>query len=444
MCRLCFGWFVCPGLWAVVVCVAVRIVPRRGPVCACAVSFGASWLFPVCACRCLSCCGVVVCSVFYPVLCGVLVLGSVLAWCCWSLLPLPGPLSWPVAVFCPGPRCCVALVCRLSCAVLLSASCFTGCAVLFCSNWLVLCAVACGCRVLVEGFGCLVFFFAGVCCRWCSRLAACPAVCCGLWWCPALPCCVPCAGLPCGNSYGALLSVFLCWWCWFVSFSCVSGAVLRCASCCSVPVWSALLLLPCAMLCCCVLWCLPWRSLVWWCCSAVLWCLVVACRVLWCCVALWCRVAGLCSLAPLMPAGVVCCCLLCLVVCCWAGSPLLSPGCSWCRVPVVLSLSRQVARRPVVWSGVSWCSAPLCCVLWCCAVVWRFAVVLCCLFASLPVPVVCFLPLRFLLCVSWCTFLWSICLLWRLAPLCCVLWCCAVVFRCLFAVLCVIAVAFFL
>ena len=75
---------------------------------------------------------------------------------------------------------------------------------------------------------------------------------------------------------------------------------------------------------------------------------------------------------------------------------------------------------------------------------------LCCLFASLPVLVVCFLPLRFLLRMSWCASLSLVGLLWRPAPLCCVLWCyvvvwcCAVVFLCLFAVLCVIAVAFFL
>ena len=48
------------------------------------------------------------------------------------------------------------------------------------------------------------------------------------------------------------------------------------------------------------------------------------------------------------------------------GCPLLSPGGSWCRVPVVLSLSGRVARRPVVWRGVSCCSLP--CVVFCCAV----------------------------------------------------------------------------
>ena len=73
------------------------------------------------------------------------------------------------------------------------------------------------------------------------------------------------------------------------------------------------------------------------------------------------------------------------------GCPLLSPGGSWCRASVVLSLSGRVACRPVVWRGVSWCSAALCCVLLRGAVVWWCAVVLCRLFALLPVPVVCFL-----------------------------------------------------
>ena len=40
----CLGWFVCPGPWAVLVCVAVGVVPRQGLVCACAVSLVAPWL----------------------------------------------------------------------------------------------------------------------------------------------------------------------------------------------------------------------------------------------------------------------------------------------------------------------------------------------------------------------------------------------------------------
>ena len=102
-------------------------------------------------CCCVSCCGVVVCFVFCPVVCGMRVLGLVLAPCCCPLLRLPGPLSWPVVVFCPWLRCCIALVCRLSCGVLLSASCLAGGAVLCRSRWLVLCVIACGCRCSLLG-----------------------------------------------------------------------------------------------------------------------------------------------------------------------------------------------------------------------------------------------------------------------------------------------------
>ena len=98
-------WFVCPGLWGVLVCVAV--------------SLGGPWLCLFCVCFCLSICGVVVRFVLCLVLCGVPVLGLVLAPCCCPLLPSPGPLSWPVVVSCPGVRCCVALACRLLRGVLL-------------------------------------------------------------------------------------------------------------------------------------------------------------------------------------------------------------------------------------------------------------------------------------------------------------------------------------
>ena len=107
-------------------------------------------------------------------------------------------------------------------------------------------------------------------------------------------------------------------------------------------------------------------------------CLGTSCVPRWCCP---CR----CS---------VCAGWCCVVLAAGPGCLLLSPGGSWCRASVVLSLSCCVARRPVVRRGVSWCSAALCCVLLRGAVVWWCAVVLCRLFASLPVPVVCFLPLR--------------------------------------------------
>ena len=114
--------------------------------------------------------------------------------------------------------------------------------------------------------------------------------------------------------------------------------------------------------------------------------------------------AGLCVLGrrvcPCVPQW--CCprrCSVCAGWCCVVfavgpGCPVLSPGGSWCRASVVLSLSGRVARRPVVRRVASWCSAALCCVLLRCAVVWWCDVVLCRLFASLPAPIVCFLPPR--------------------------------------------------
>ena len=262
------GWFVRPGLGGVLVCVAV--------------SLGAPLLCPFCVCCCLLRCGVMVCFVLCLVLCGVPVLGLVLAPRCCPLLPSPGPLSWPVVVFCPGVRCCVVLVCRLSCGVRCGA-------VLFRLRWLVLCGVACGCWLFAAGSGLALLALVS---RWRvlsrvllpGRVACCLAVCCGLSWCPPFLCCVLCSVVLCCpvvQCCGPLLSLFLCWWCWFVSFLCVCGAMLRCASCCSVPVRSALLLVPRAVACRCVLSCVPGRSAVWWCCSGLSWCLAVPCFVLW-------------------------------------------------------------------------------------------------------------------------------------------------------------------
>ena len=132
----------------------------------------------------------------------------------------------------------------------------------------------------------------------------------------------------------------------------------------------------------------------------VLGCGLCWCELQWCCP---CRCSLCGALSPLWLWLV-----LCGVACCvWVfavgpGCPLLSPGSSWSRVTVVLSLSGRVARRPVVWCGVFLCSAALCCVLWRSAVVWWCAVVLCCLFVSLPVPVVCFCRCASAVCVLGC------------------------------------------
>ena len=284
-------------------------------------------------CAGLCCCGrcapagagvrlrcVVGCTLVVSFLC---VLLRVVLRCCGVFCVLPGGV-WRA---CVGPGSCSVLLPPV--AVAWSPVVARGCvlswaAVLRCSGVPPVVSCAAVCVVSCWWFRVLSFALAGAACyclwlpavrcwvwlpavvfRWCvlsrvllpGRVACCPAECCGLLWCPAPLCCVLCSVVLCCRVVpccGALLSVFLCWWCWSVSFPCVCGAVLRCASCCSVPVWSALLLAPRAVLCRCVLWCLPWRSVVWWCCSDVSWCLAVPGRVLWCCVALWCRGPGLC------------------------------------------------------------------------------------------------------------------------------------------------------
>ena len=153
-------------------------------------------------------------------------------------------------------------------------------------------------------------------------------------------------------------------------------------------------------------------------------CRVCRCVLWWCCP---CGCSGRGALSPLWGWLV-----LCGVACCvWVfavglGCPLLSPAGSSCRVLVVLSLSGLVARRPVVWCGVSWCSAALCCVLWhvlscggvlsCSAVCLRRC--LCLLFVSCRcASAVCVLGFR-----AVCSLFSSPC-----AVLCCVVWCPCVV-----------------
>ena len=244
----------------------------------------------------------VLCCAVYPglrccaallrvVLPGVVLLCAVL-FCCARLMPLPVvpcPLVPPVALGpcalrrcvlqCSPARVCFVVVwwCVLLFAALLCAVCVLGCCAVRSLSSL-LCAML-GFAVLVR-LCCAVHVVRAVAGARCCGALLCvvlfPLVCCGAVLGLVAPGCllVPCCG--------ALLSVSLCWWCWFVSFPCVCGAVLRCASCCSVPVESALLSVPRAVACPCVLWCLPGHSAVWWCLSGVSWCLAVLCVVLWC------------------------------------------------------------------------------------------------------------------------------------------------------------------
>ena len=273
------------------------------------------------ACLRLRC--VVGCSLAVPALC---VLLPVVLQCCGVFCVLPGAV-WRA---CVGLRSCSVLLPPV--AVASSPVVTRGCvlswvAVLRCSGVppvvrsAAVCVASCWwCRVVsfalagavccclrLPAVRCWVWLPAVVLCwRVLSRVllpgrvACCPAVCCRFLWCPAPLCCVLCSVVLCCRVVpccGALLSLFLCWWCWLVSFPCVCGAVLRCALCCSVPVWFALLSVPLVVVCRCVLWCLPWRSVVWWCCSGVSWCLL--------CRAVFCGAASPCG-------AVVLCCAVCL------------------------------------------------------------------------------------------------------------------------------------
>ena len=286
-CGLCWCvllWALCPGRgrFALVLCrwllpgcawsVCVVACPAAVSWCVlcfarcCAPSLCWAWFFPRPAAPCCRC--LVPCRGLW--LCSFLGCGAALLW--WSFVVRCGAVCAVSCWWCrdvlfalAGAACCCLWLPAVRCWVWLPAVVFL---------WRVLS------RVLLPG-----------------RVACRPAVCCGLLWWPAPLWCVLCSVVLCFGVVpccAALLSVSLCWWYWFVSFPCVCGAVSRCASCCWVLGWSALLLVPRAVVCRCVLWCLACRSVAWRCCSGVWWSLAVPCCVLWCCVALWCRAAGVC------------------------------------------------------------------------------------------------------------------------------------------------------
>ena len=245
-------------------------------------------------------------------MCGLLVLGWVLAPCCRARCPLLG-------VF-----CCRVLLCSLLV--------FSCCSLPFCG---------------APGCWCL-----------CGLLPWC-VVCCDAW----VACCLVgcCGGLLCSVCPWTRCSVVLLCYLWF-------------ACCCSV---------------CRVSGRLPFRGAS----RAVLCrcaCIVALCAVL---------------LASLALAGVVCCYLLCLGVCCWAW---LSFDASWWLLGMlrVSCFGGAIA----VWPrgsppcGLAWCvlvlrSPVLCSVVLCCrVVVYCPALLFLCVVACSR----CFLPaLRFLLCLSW-------------------------------------------
>ena len=173
--------------------------------------------------------------------------------CCCPLLPLPGYLSWLVVVFCPGVRCYISLLCRLSCCELLSVSFLAGAAPLLRSRWLVLwrCgAGAVGCPLRLLGVCCWVWSPAVVFCWRALAQVLLPgrvAVLCGAALCFVL-CSVAlcCRVVPC---CGALLSGLLCSLVRVVLCSSLAPPVVRCAVLLRV-MFCAPVVSPCASLRC--------------------------------------------------------------------------------------------------------------------------------------------------------------------------------------------------
>ena len=319
VCRLCGAAVVCPGLWGVLVCVAVGLALRRGPVCACAPPFGAP-----CLCLLLWCCYLLCCAC--PV--GPCWRRSS-RWCCsWCLLVVPPP---------PPPLVVVSSVVlrRASCRVALRS-------VVRC----VFCPVLCG--VLVSG--------------WVLALC-CLARCC------AGPCCAPfvllchptlSSAFAAGSGLwaGSELFVFLCSAC----------AVLRWCAC--VVALCAVLSSPCGA---------GWSFVLF---PLVFACLLLALAVL-CCLLVgpggsWCHVSVVCcavSLGAVLRRVAACCAAWrCVVV---------RRGVSFWSVWCCRTLCCVLGRCPSSWgplpSGAVFCLVSPRCVCFavvCCCVV-LFADVLC-------------------------------------------------------------------
>ena len=324
---------------------------------------------------------------------------------CW-LLPRgcrPPPPLCP-AVFVPAARCCVPC-----CAV---------------RPWVRCCAALL--RVVSPGvvLSCAVLrsFGAAACCAVPSGAARRPGALCSAALCFAVFSRVVCSVL-CVFCRGAVVHAVvrrfalrcvclgvLC--CAFPVLSVLCGAVLRCAGapalCCSCGAcccWR--LVLWCAAVCCAVScgvpWCGagsggPWLSaggvfrrrcpclaawsaslwLVWFAvvpCFPVSCSVVLCCRVVLCCCPLLSRCGAVGACFALLWAVVLCCAVL-LVGCAVFGPALVSACCGALFLVLCVPCLLRSVRCGALLCWL-WCPASLCRVLWCCAVV------LCCRFAVL-------------------------------------------------------------
>ena len=388
LCWLCGAVRVCRGLWGVLVCVVVGFVLRRGPVCACALLFGAPCLCLPLLCCCLLCC---VCPV------GPCLRRCSSPCCLWSCCPPDPSGAWRPFFFVfasglcwlypPPPRRLLVLscvvVCRASCGVVLrSVVCFVLC-LFFVWRASVLapcCAGACYAVVVVLCFRALPhsplvsFFFAFfLAFPWCSGLflflcSACAVLC----WCAFVVALCALLFCPCGPG-----------WC-FVLFSVVFACLLLglAVLCCLLVgpggSWCRISVVCCGVSLGAVLRCVAARCVARRC--VVLFCSVWCCRVV-------CRVLGSCAfrrpvLSCLAALCVFCCGVLLRGVVRRCALCRVRPGVSCCAFPVLSSLC-GVAVGPC--SPLVPCSPVLCPVVLCCrAVLWCPVLLLC---------LVCFPPL---------------------------------------------------
>ena len=400
LCWLYSAGLVCRRLSGVLVCVVVGLVLRRGPVCACALLFGAPrlclalfvfMLFLLCVPG-----GAVLAALLLPLLpllaavwcCspnpsgashgGVFFFfASGLCWLCPSLPPVCPVLCFVLrrVVWCCGLWCVLCCVC---CCVAWLCSCAVLCSVMFCCCWgaslSCVAAFSPGCcffslflclSVVLRAVSVSVLCFCGavlVSLLHCSLCAALLPLRRWLVFCVVV-CCVCVLAVVSGCCKTQQLSSVVSWW-----VRVAPGVVFRwCAVVCPwVP-------------CCAVLLRVVPPGVVWFryaLFGAVVWCVLSLSVVLGTC-AFWRCVlscpAALCVFCCVVSLrGVVRCCALCRV----------RPGVSCCAFPV-LSFLCGVAVGPC--SPLVPCSPVLCPVVLCCRVVLWCRVLLLCL--------VCFLPL---------------------------------------------------